>query len=676
MSPSKKCVESDVKSDSECSEKQQQLSAVNSKFRDEIQRKIHNGVEKRRKDKINAWINKISELLPFKDPRKESKNENELKECRKRIRELETTNSSYYKLLRVAGISPCAELSELWKHPPTKYSNKLSEQQVDSLLKKMNEENDSPVKSLSPDSTSTREKEEKTQENSTSISLQNNTPSSSSSSASSVLVLNESIAQTTTTAETDKAKVRNSTQLQIHPSSVQLIPGTNLTCDNGLTNNILSGQIIIGPTVISPQQQPPATALLLPNGQILPVVNQSQPSLIYAPTTGLVLTSPHVNQLTTIQTNINTNITPTNVTKPTTVVEAVLASPEPEKPAKTSKNGKHDKSNSSNKASKLVNMKKTSKNNARKLSTKNDQKNDTKDEGKNKCKQVSATNLVKTNCSADTGNLGDILAKATESIFSPASTNKSDDISSNNSADSEVKNKEQSVKPTESVSIEKETDQIKNNSVRENDEEPPSKKSKKESVLTTNQKDRVNDNDLGDKPETNKQVSGSASEIFHENRNEDNLVNDQDSELPSLLGSLTEDNVISPESVNSVSNSNLSAFLSLSPSEQLSEFLVKETTSSNNVTSSQSLMSVSNLIPTTASVNVGSSLNSQHPYIPSLNNFNSDASNNPANVNLSKDIIPHTSFINKTTVQKHLMDNGSAAVAISSTNTAVFTNTS
>ena len=42
-------------------------------FRDEIARQIHNVVERRRKDKINQWIKKISELLPYKNTRKESK---------------------------------------------------------------------------------------------------------------------------------------------------------------------------------------------------------------------------------------------------------------------------------------------------------------------------------------------------------------------------------------------------------------------------------------------------------------------------------------------------------------------------------------------------------------------------------------------------------------------------
>jgi hypothetical protein len=44
------------------------------KTRNEMKRKVHNGIEKRRKDKINHWIYKIAELLPFKDPKRESKN--------------------------------------------------------------------------------------------------------------------------------------------------------------------------------------------------------------------------------------------------------------------------------------------------------------------------------------------------------------------------------------------------------------------------------------------------------------------------------------------------------------------------------------------------------------------------------------------------------------------------
>jgi len=39
-----------------------------------MRRRVHNGIEKRRKDKINYWIHRIAELLPFKDPKRESKN--------------------------------------------------------------------------------------------------------------------------------------------------------------------------------------------------------------------------------------------------------------------------------------------------------------------------------------------------------------------------------------------------------------------------------------------------------------------------------------------------------------------------------------------------------------------------------------------------------------------------
>lgn len=46
---------------------------VRRSFRAEYARKSHNTIEKKRKDKIAIWINKISELLP-KDPKKESKN--------------------------------------------------------------------------------------------------------------------------------------------------------------------------------------------------------------------------------------------------------------------------------------------------------------------------------------------------------------------------------------------------------------------------------------------------------------------------------------------------------------------------------------------------------------------------------------------------------------------------
>lgn len=42
-------------------------------LRDEVAKRIHNGVERKRKEMITYWIKKINLLLPDKNPKKESK---------------------------------------------------------------------------------------------------------------------------------------------------------------------------------------------------------------------------------------------------------------------------------------------------------------------------------------------------------------------------------------------------------------------------------------------------------------------------------------------------------------------------------------------------------------------------------------------------------------------------
>lgn len=45
------------------------------KILNDAKRRMHNGVERRRKDKINSWIRKIGDVLPVGDPKKESKHD-------------------------------------------------------------------------------------------------------------------------------------------------------------------------------------------------------------------------------------------------------------------------------------------------------------------------------------------------------------------------------------------------------------------------------------------------------------------------------------------------------------------------------------------------------------------------------------------------------------------------
>ncbi|RWS29236.1 hypothetical protein B4U80_12737 [Leptotrombidium deliense] len=564
MSPSKKNVENDVKAEKDAKDKQLS-SSVTHRIRDEVQRKIHNGVEKKRKDKINTWINKIGELLPLQDPKKDSKNgilertynyiihlketneklmlghvsevqESELQQCRKRVKELEVMISSYYKLLRTAGISACVEHVDLWKHRPTKYSNKISEDQINSLVKNNKDEPDD-----SSSSESSMNSTKKLTTNEESIKCQPNTSVSTN-----TVVVNDS-----TVATVSENKSRNP-QIQIRPTSnVQLLPNA-VACDNSVTNNLVSGQIIIGHTVLNAPPQPQATALLLPNGQIVSVVSQSQPSLLFSPGTGLVLTSPQVNQLTTVSTNLSPN-----VSKPTTTtVEIVPASPEPQKA--------------------ITKKKKTIKRLLKNLSgNKKPVKNENlPSKGDGKCEETKDENTKSEGCTSEKRNKAgtdtelittesDILAKATESIFSPRSSSKSDETASN--ANNEKQDDKNVVSEQDTLQKDKlEKNETIRNDELSNNEGPPSKRYKITEALTDSEKSATNiaENSVeNDKPETNAKnaidnnrlmTTENNTEIFADShRNEENLGGDQDSELPSILG-LTEDNVISPDSVNSI----------------------------------------------------------------------------------------------------------------------------
>ncbi|CAN8007008.1 unnamed protein product [Ixodes hexagonus] len=123
----------------------------------------HNVVERRRKDKINIGILRLGDLLPDKDPKKQSKigvlerasdyivylkdlNEKLVMDkasdmeatvfagLRKQIRELEDLNANYARLLTAAGIPLTGGPEEIWDHKPRKYSVKHSPEKQRALL--------------------------------------------------------------------------------------------------------------------------------------------------------------------------------------------------------------------------------------------------------------------------------------------------------------------------------------------------------------------------------------------------------------------------------------------------------------------------------------------------------------------------------------------------------------
>ena len=104
-------------------------------MRDNIQKKVHNVVEQKRKAKMAAWINDINSLLPKSDPRKDSINlvlerayqfivelkdsndklldgkfsdveKEEFEKMKSEVKHLKDLNERYVKLLKLAGISP------------------------------------------------------------------------------------------------------------------------------------------------------------------------------------------------------------------------------------------------------------------------------------------------------------------------------------------------------------------------------------------------------------------------------------------------------------------------------------------------------------------------------------------------------------------------------------------
>ncbi|XP_040359360.1 serine-rich adhesin for platelets-like [Ixodes scapularis] len=126
-------------------------------------KETHNVVERRRKDKININILRLGDLLPDKDPKKQSKNGilerasdyivylKDLNEklvmekasdmeatifarLRKQIRELEDLNANYARLLTTAGIPLNGTPEEIWDHKPKKYSLKHSPEKQRALV--------------------------------------------------------------------------------------------------------------------------------------------------------------------------------------------------------------------------------------------------------------------------------------------------------------------------------------------------------------------------------------------------------------------------------------------------------------------------------------------------------------------------------------------------------------
>ncbi|XP_076372592.1 uncharacterized protein LOC143257579 isoform X2 [Tachypleus tridentatus] len=146
-----------------CSSDDEQSHRYDNGIRRLHKRRMHNEVERRRKDKINSWILKIGELLPDRDSKRQSKNGilekaveyidylqkanekllmdkctdvqvEEMRQMKKQVKELREQNSSYIKLLNAAAIPLNSTPEEVWSQRPGKYSNKFTPGEACALI--------------------------------------------------------------------------------------------------------------------------------------------------------------------------------------------------------------------------------------------------------------------------------------------------------------------------------------------------------------------------------------------------------------------------------------------------------------------------------------------------------------------------------------------------------------
>ena len=370
---------------------------------------MHNSIEKRRKDKINSWIYKLSELLPFKDAKKDSKVhilENmfhyvtelkdkcdrlmfvsttalndihglspiqypfgqlgsylyiylylvrEIQRLTKRCKELEEKSKNYFKLLQTAGISPNSWPQDIQFERPTKYSKKITEQQLNEFLAKNSDKinqnnkriNDSdsdsgqspPKKVKSKRVRKKREKENKERDLkispptpvlpkpaeqlspvSSSASNASSTSNQSTSSAPLIILNDQNLSTVQTVNETPQLIVNTSTSGYNHLNTFQIRPPFSQQplqiLGPTFDTNMLSRQLLLNLNPPPPPPQPQATAVLLPNGQLLPIISQPQQQpqqqpLIYATNQGIFLTNPTPQTQTTLVSGQNNNIVST-----------------------------------------------------------------------------------------------------------------------------------------------------------------------------------------------------------------------------------------------------------------------------------------------------------------------------------------------------------------------------
>jgi hypothetical protein len=651
----------------------------------------------------------------------------EIRRLTKKVKELEEINLNYFRLLQTAGISTNALPQDFRR--PTKYSNKITKEEVSALLRKsfdncsddseslntnnkrindclQNDEQNSNKKSKSKSKSKKRKERENDRKNYAptpvlpnnlnNTTIDNKTNSQTTSSASIVLLNNQNVS--TISDETPRLIVNsgsalnslNTLQIRQTVGTQQLqILSTTPTLETMHSNsNLLSGQLLFNINPTPPQPQ--ATAVLLPNGQILPIIAQQpqQQPLIYAQNHSFLLapssalqSQPTIisGQTASIATNITANAihltSPSNKSQnqetvsnekskvKTTTIETVEISPKQikrkvnkkHKKIITPKGKSHKKEHVINDNNCVIDAKKL--NNSQistELSdeidknvknTNNDKNIKNVDENNDKNSETEKTTKLKvmtTESSVESeANNCDILAKATESIFSPPPNsqkpnqkevqNVNEKIEKHNDIINEKckKRQDSQLKPNVSNQNEVISEYCANTTTANKAIELINDTNKNDNYVTSNQNNSKNEKNIaaGNKAETNKKSNNSnndssgsdsshklsndersAETTFHnsitttqnsstfgfcnaqnDSNNNDNHNIETENELPSLLlSSLNAENEVSAESVHSVSNSSLPAFLSLSP-EHLTEYLPKDSIPNTTQTASTPL---------------------------------------------------------------------------------------
>ncbi|XP_053205447.1 GATA zinc finger domain-containing protein 14-like isoform X2 [Panonychus citri] len=510
-------------------------------FRAEYARKSHNTIEKKRKDKIAIWINKISELLP-KDPKKESKNAilekafhymvhlkemndkliygnadqiigEELRLAKRRIKKLEDTNGVYYKLLKMSGITPTNIPLDVMNPNPLK--NTKSTQESSNSEKTTLDPNISGDEQSDGDSDTTED---------------HNAP---------------------------RISLSNGSQLQIRPSpNVQILGNGALAIDSSGFNQ---GPIILGSTLLSPPQP---TTLVMHNGQLLSLVNQPQPAFVYTPGSGFVLTS-------------STPINSTSINVPPTQAKSTEQTEKCKRKVRSSTTGDQEKSPTESGETARIKRPRT---------------------------------YQKPNVNIDDS----ITGEEVQATIPSQQQQETISLPPKKKRGRPLKVTQQAKETTDKLPLNEVTPTPNGEAIAQENDKRQRLTTVIERVADSPSKRCIRTTSKANKGTTTKELTDELTETDLETENYSFRQNgdatcEQD-QLPLLLGSLSEDHEMSTDSVHSVSNSSLPTFLSLSPSDHLTDFLSKTSDHGNGTTRSPRYSSPMNRINTNTS-------NSQTPSV-------------------------------------------------------------